>query len=138
MADANALLKPEVARGNAAIDTISKPMVALAHGLDDRGGVDARTCLERIVSKHGVVAGEGNARVGVSLLHVFTEQGQVIVDGAHQLQVHQSLVQWCVARALTKTEGRAMNNVCTGLDGSEVVRNTETTVLVPVPVDLDL
>ena len=97
VADANALLKPEVTRGNAAIDTVSKPMVALAHGLDDRGGVDACAGLERIVSEDRVVAWEGHACVGVGFVHVFPKKRQVVVDGAHELEVDQRLVQGGVA-----------------------------------------
>ena len=129
--------RPEIAGRNAGINTICEPIVALSHGLDDGGCVNAGAGLKGVLSKDRVVSWQRDFDVFVGLLHVGVKQREIVVDDAHQLEIDQRLVERCIACTFTHAEGCTVNDVRTCFHSSDVVGNSEATVLMAVPVDLD-
>ena len=70
--------------------------------------------------------------------HVVPKQGQVVVNRTHQLEVDQGLVQRRVAGTFAESKGRTVNHVRSSEDSRQVVGHTEASVLMAVPIDLDL
>ena len=99
-------------------------MIALFHGLDNGTCVDTGARFKGVFTEDGIIAGQGDLDVIVGLLHVFVEQGQIILNDAHQTQVHQRLIQWCVSGSLTHTECGAMDDIRAGLGSGQIVGNT--------------
>ena len=138
MPDTNDLLQSKVASRDPRINAVGQPIVAFSHRFDNGRGVHACTCFKGVLAKHRVVAWKRDLDVFVRLLHVGIQKGQVVVDDTHQLEVDKGLVERRVARSLSDTEGRAVNHIGTGFNRSDVVRHAKSSVLVAVPVDLDV
>ena len=138
MTDSDDLLQAKITGWDTGINAVSEPVVAFPHGFDDGRSVDAGAGFERILAKDGIVSREGDFDVFVRLLHVRVKHGQIVVNHAHQFRVDQGRSKRSVSGSLTDTKRRTVNHVSTGFHGSDVVCNAEPTVLMAVPVHLDL
>ena len=94
------------------------------------GGAEGVTAHQWIVDGYLDLGGLGNES---AVLH---KMGDVVVVGAHQLQIDDDLVDGGVANAFTDAQGRAVDSVGAVLKREERVGHTKTAVVVTVPVDL--
>src|SRR5438874_1231141 len=75
--------------GHAGVDTVGQPLVALALGLDHRGGVDAGRGSKRVLAEHWVVRGDRHpGALGDDLAHL-AQLAQIRVDPPEQSEVHE-------------------------------------------------
>src|SRR5579884_2719831 len=69
---------------------------------------------------------------------VVSQDREVAVDPAVEFEIDQDLVHRCVPDALADSEGRSMEPVGAGEGSCECIDESETPVVVPMPIDLDL
>ena len=72
------------------------------------------------------------------LLHVFAKYGKIVINGSHKFEIDQGLVEWSVSCSLAKTKCCSMNYICTCFNGGNVVRNSQSTILMAMPIDFDI
>ena len=70
-------------------------------------------------------------------MHVGIEHRQIVIDNAHEFEIDQGLVERSVSSPLTNAECRTVNDISASFNRSNVVGDTQSTVLVTVPVHLN-
>ena len=71
-------------------------------------------------------------------LHVFSKNGEIIIDCSHQFQIYKCLIQRCISCSLSKTKCSAMNNICSCFYCCNIVCNTQSSILMTMPIDFDI
>lgn len=134
-ADADLLLAAEHARGHARVDAVREPGVALGHGLDDGGRMNAGRRAEGVSTDQRVVDGHlptDRTRHGFA---VGEQLGEVLVlELSEQLHVEQQELH-LRTDALADAEAGAVHAIGAELERPDGVLQGETAVVVAVPID---
>ena len=139
--DLDLLLLAELAGGDAGVDAIGQPVIALALRLDDRGSVHARRRPERVRPGHGIVHRErvaGDTRCQLDETHQLRHVPACVEGMAEELEIHQQLIDRRVADPLADPRGAAVQPRRSRCARGESVRERESTIVVAMPVEAHL
>src|SRR5262249_24690092 len=124
--------------GYPGVDGIGQPLIALLECLDDGGRVNAGRRSEGVAPYDGIGDRDWDTGGAACSLAIAHQVGKVVVDVTHQLQVDQELVHRRVADALADTQRGPVEPVRAGFECRYCVDDSEASVLVAVPVYLNV
>ena len=100
--------------------------------------MDAGRSTKSVAAENRIVVGNvptASLRRGPTIL---AQPRQIILDPAHQFQVHQQLIHRRVAHPLANAKRGAVDLIGAALDGSYRINHAEAAILVAVPVKTDV
>src|SRR5439155_13834735 len=139
-ADLDLLLLAEFSCGNAGVDAVGEPLVALALGLDDGSGVDSGGGAEGVLADDRVVHWKlvpGDLRGQLDELAELAHVARAVDGVAEQFEIHQQLIAGGVADALADSCGAAVQAGGACRARRQSVGQGEAAVVVAVPVEAD-
>src|ERR1700681_791012 len=93
---------------------------------------------KRITAKDRVIERNGPMASLSSFVAVFTQADQIIFNPAQEFQINQQLIHRGVADSLSHAERRPMYLICASFNSRDGIDDSQTAVLMPVPVKPDL
>ena len=138
MPNTDDLLQTKITGWHTRINSVCKPVVAFLHRFNDGGGVNTGARLKGILTEDWVVAWQRDLDVFVGFASVGVEKGKVVVNDAHEFEIHKRLVQWSVACPFAHAKSRPVDDIGSCFKSGYVVGDAETSVLVAVPIDFEI
>ena len=104
-------------RRHAGVNRVGQNHIVLVIRLDNRRRMHARGGAKRIVADNRIVRRNGHARGPRHRLAIMFQLGEILLRprrNAHQLQIHQHLIDLRIAHALSQSNRAPMNAICPG------------------------